>query len=381
MSNINKPSIFRIYENAKNDFLRLIIIDDDIHLIAFIENLNNFKEDLYSFIEEKSIVEFSVKRSVKVIDALFDNNKLSIEDTNNLSKEVLFFMKSSRFDEKYMESCFYLLNKCLHINPMIMGDVIFYNISHEENKKIDDAIIDYYIKNERFDLKWINEYTGENLIFDAVRNNSKRLVEELLLKNVPLDIISLRNENVFFYCRSIGLFEFLKQKEPKLDENIINNKKENILFKVKYSLLFKHLVENRGLNIYQRNIYNESIFTKMYSGDMVDIVSYLLSKGINVNELDRNGNNLLMNVLIKRQKMLSVLNSRLNNTFNQLITAGINLKQINNENYTAKDLVKNLKDNLDKNILNVINIAGEQVDISKNLTVNQEDTDKTKKRI
>lgn len=381
MSNINKPSIFKVYENAKNDFLRLIAMEDETHLIVFIENLNNFREDIYSFIEEKSLVEFSLKRSPLVIDILFNKDKLSIEDTNNISKEVLFFMKSNRFNEKYMDSCFYMLNKCLYVNPMIMGDVIFYNISYEKNKDIDDALINYYIKNDNFDLKWTNKHTGENLIFDAVRNNSKKLVEELLLKNIPLNVISLRNENVFFYCRSISLFELLKEKEPNLDEHLINNKGENILFKVKYCILFRHLVENRGLNIYQRNIYNESIFTKMYSGDMVDIVSYLLSKGMDVNEIDRNGNNLLMNVLIKRQKMLSILNSRLNNTFNQLIVAGINLKQINNENYTAKDLVKSLKANLDKDILNVINTAGEQVEILKKLTVNDNDTNKTKKRI
>lgn len=381
MSNINKPSIFRVYENAKNDFARLVVMEDDIHLVAFIENLNNFKEDLYSFIEEKSLVEFLVKRSSLVIDIIFDKNKLSIEDTNNISKEVLFFMKSNRFNEKYIDSCFHILNKCLHVNPMIMGDVIFYNISYENNKNINNVIIDYYIKNENFDLKWINKNTGENLIFDAVKNNSKELVEELFIKNVPLNIISLRNENVLFYCKSVELFEFLKEKEPRLNENLINNKQENILFKVKYSILFKYLVENKNLNIHQRNIYNETIFTKMYSGDMEDIVSYLLSKDMDVNEIDRNGNNLLMNILIKRQKMLSVLNSRLNNTFNKLIIAGINLKQVNNENYTARDLVKSLKDNLNKDTLNMINNAGEQVDIFTKLPVNNNDNDKTKKRI
>lgn len=381
MSNINKPSIFRVYENAKNDFARLVVMEDDVHLIAFIENLNNFKEDLYSFIEEKSLVEFLVKRSSLVIDTVFDKNKLSIEDTNNISKEVLFFMKSNRFNEKYIDSCFHILNKCLYVNPMIMGDVIFYNISYENNKNINDTLIDYYIKKENFDLKWINKNTGENLIFDAVKNNSKNLVEELFIKNVPLNIISSRNENVLFYCRSVELFEFLKEKEPRLNENLINNKQENILFKVKYSILFKYLVENKDLNIYQRNIYNETIFTKMYSGDMEDIVSYLLSKGMDANEIDRNGNNLLMNILIKRQKMLSVLNSRLNNTFNQLIIAGINLKQVNNESYTARDLVKSLKDNLNKDILNMINNAGEQVDIFTKLPVNNNDNDKTKKRI
>ena len=336
-NNIYKPlektniDIFSVFA-SKNFKERFLTIDEN----GFIESYHGFKNEL--------------KNIEKIID-FFRENKINIEFSKNLNKEVFsqlktYYIQICQLNEYKLETGEVFIEKIKNIlkinidslqnlNKNSNQDLILGNLNIYTNSKNN---INYYnnidnlnTNNYHFE---INDNEKENNQIISINNIYQNLNNFNLLNKIKFDI-NFEVKNIFKYnLKNIveNIFEYNLQD---INKNYINNLEKNI--KNKFEKFFEQNSFNQNdiYNFIKKNFYfyiienlSNSSFNKNEINENINLIENIIKNFENLNNVNLNFIN-----YDNKKNIIKLINSIENNNVNIL-----------NNDKLIKEIVKEIKD-------------------------------------
>lgn len=144
----------------------------------------------------------------------------------------------------------------------------------------------------------------ERILFESINSGEllhnygviQKKMDLLIANGLDINLKNSNNENILFACRSREVFLYFLDKIE--DIFLLNNNNENIAFHITRQqwyadddIIFKDVLENRGLNLSQINNDNQNL---LFFVRNLEFLKHLINKGLDVNISDSKGNTPLM---------------------------------------------------------------------------------------
>lgn len=144
----------------------------------------------------------------------------------------------------------------------------------------------------------------EMILFESINSGEllhnygviPKKMDLLIANGLDINLKNSNNENILFACRSRETFLYFINKVE--DIFLLNNNNENIAFHITRQqwyadddIIFKDVLENRGLNLSQINNNNQNL---LFFVRNMEFLKHLINKGLDINMSDSQGNTPLM---------------------------------------------------------------------------------------
>ncbi|WP_121628139.1 ankyrin repeat domain-containing protein [Poseidonibacter antarcticus] len=266
--------MFRFFKNSTNESFQKELFSENIDINKIQEDIDN-GIDINSLDENGKTILFSLcaKKKLEAIKILIKNGiDLSIE--NQYGKTVLG-EAVSHGDGVIIRL---LLENGFDINHKNSSKrTILQDVALEGNYKVFQILMSYHPNYDDLDSY------GRTVLFDAVEGGNVNIVKELVNHMENINVVDENNET--------PLFKAVLKENTKIAETLI---------------LFGMNLDS--LDNYKRNV----LFNTILQGNKnIDILKLMIKKGININQIDINGDNIIDEILyildLQRQTVKELL--------------------------------------------------------------------------
>lgn len=252
--------MFKFFKNSTNESFQKELFSENIDINKIQEDIDN-GININSLDENGKTILFSLcaKKKLKAIKILIKNGiDLSIE--NQYGKTVLG-EAVSHGDGVIIRL---LLENGFDINHKNSSKrTILQDVALEGNYKVFQILMSYHPNYDDLDSY------GRTVLFDAVEGGNVNIVKELVNHMENINVVDENNET--------ALFKAVLKENTKIAETLI---------------LFGMNLDS--LDNYKRNV----LFNTILQGNKnIDILKLMIKKGININQIDINGGNIIDEIL------------------------------------------------------------------------------------
>ena len=303
-----------------------------------------------------------------------------IDNTNNESLQYLLTLENNKVSKPTHGGVTYLLwaaykgNLALMSHLIDLGSDINFTTNRGTNillmsgfgSQVDTILYNFMFHNG-VDVNSSNSNETNILLALAGSDaNNKSTFDFLINKGLNWNYLDKEGNGFFHYAARAGNISNMKLAlDKQIDFQLINNNEENAIFFASYGRKRSEVIlqtftflDSLGLNPNSVNIDGQTPLHHAVKRGNIDVINFLINRGLNVNQIDHQGNTAFMNsVLGKVENVRRLLplskninhvnkdgHSALSNSvryfkkdaFDFLIENGADLKVINNE---GEDLI------------------------------------------
>ena len=313
---LNKESVL------KNKNLSLLLMD--LGLDPSIKN-NKGKNFLF-YAVTKGIENLDILE--KAVELGCDINSRSSDGSTVLHETINIFMNTKEEDKKdsLFKMIIELINKGIDINVLNKEKESAFFIAIKSGHQ---ELIDIFLNDERIDINQQNMYK-ETVLFIPVNKGLKNLalILKLLKFGINPNLKNLRGQSAIEMLINIILHLQNKKKSyPRITDKLdINGEYITILGKI---------LDSSAVDLSQLNSFGKPLFFDVLLHYNYGLFKMLKNRGININQKDKNGQNILFNFLnqdinntIKDKKLYLM-------TLQNLINLGIDINEKDNKGDTV----------------------------------------------
>lgn len=299
------------------------------YLLENTEDINN--KDFYG----NSIIFYAVSSgNEKILDEVLKNKKINLNCVNKNNETVLDYTVANYLktkDNKYFNIIEKLLDYNINTNKVNKNGE---NLIFDAIKQEDEKLISLFLSKDSFNKKQKNSL-GHTVLDEACFKGYENieLIKLLLKFNLPLDQRDYENSTILekliyinlHYEKDIEISTYLKEKSSANKE---------------YFALIKYFLENEKQNLQktlkEQTSKKQPIFFEPLVNYSFELFKLLQKSGINLNQTDFENNNIL-SYLIEHADTSSIQKQKLYlKTLQTLINLGID---INNKDKTGASIV------------------------------------------
>jgi ankyrin repeat protein len=311
----------------KNNNLALLLMDLGINPTILDKNGKNF---LFYAIS-KGIDNISIlKKAVSLgcnLDARNRDNKTLLMESINL------YLTTALDDKKEKLSHLKMIKELIHLGINVQAsDNNNENAFFLATKSEDRNLIHCLLENANIDINHQNNLGNTallSLVLNGIRNED--LIVLYLKKGANPDLLNLSKKSIVEIL--IDIILHIENKKPLAfeDETLLNENAE-------YANVLDIILKNYSIDINRLDSKGQPLFFDSILFFNFKLFKLLRTKSINLNQKDKNGNNIIFKLMEYNNKNLIKDKKLYLNTIKSLVNAGVDINAKNNEGVTALHL-------------------------------------------
>lgn len=311
----------------KNNNLALLLMDLGINPTILDKNGKNF---LFYAIS-KGIDNISIlKKAVSLgcnLDARNRDNKTLLMESINL------YLTTALDDKKEKLSHLKMIKELIHLGINVQAsDNNNENAFFLATKSEDRDLIHCLLENANIDINHQNNLGNTallSLVLNGIRNED--LIVLCLKKGANPDLLNLSKKSIIEIL--IDIILHIENKKPLAfeDETLLNENAE-------YANVLDIILKNYSIDINRLDSKGQPLFFDSILFFNFKLFKLLRTKSINLNQKDKNGNNIIFKLMEYNNKNLIKDKKLYLNTIKSLVNAGVDINAKNNEGVTALHL-------------------------------------------
>ena len=311
----------------KNNNLALLLMDLGINPTILDKNGKNF---LFYAIS-KGIDNISIlKKAVSLgcnLDARNRDNKTLLMESINL------YLTTALDDKKEKLSHLKMIKELIHLGINVQAsDNNNENAFFLATKSEDRNLIHCLLENANIDINHQNNLGNTallSLVLNGIRNED--LIVLCLKKGANPDLLNLSKKSIIEIL--IDIILHIENKKPLAFENetLLNENAE-------YANVLDIILKNYSIDINRLDSKGQPLFFDSILFFNFKLFKLLRTKSINLNQKDKNGNNIIFKLMEYNNKNLIKDKKLYLNTIKSLVNAGVDINAKNNEGVTALHL-------------------------------------------
>lgn len=311
----------------KNNNLALLLMDLGINPTILDKNGKNF---LFYAIS-KGIDNISIlKKAVSLgcnLDARNRDNKTLLMESINL------YLTTALDDKKEKLSHLKMIKELIHLGINVQAsDNNNENAFFLATKSEDRNLIHCLLENANIDINHQNNLGNTallSLVLNGIRNED--LIVLYLKKGANPDLLNLSKKSIVEIL--IDIILHIENKKPLAFENetLLNENAE-------YANVLDIILKNYSIDINRLDSKGQPLFFDSILFFNFKLFKLLRTKSINLNQKDKNGNNIIFKLMEYNNKNLIKDKKLYLNTIKSLVNAGVDINAKNNEGVTALHL-------------------------------------------
>lgn len=311
----------------KNNNLALLLMDLGINPTILDKNGKNFL--FYAIL--KGIDNISIlKKAVSLgcnLDARNRDNKTLLMESINL------YLTTALDDKKEKLSHLKMIKELIHLGINVQAsDNNNENAFFLATKSEDRNLIHCLLENANIDINHQNNLGNTallSLVLNGIRNED--LIVLYLKKGANPDLLNLSKKSIVEIL--IDIILHIENKKPLAFENetLLNENAE-------YANVLDIILKNYSIDINRLDSKGQPLFFDSILFFNFKLFKLLRTKSINLNQKDKNGNNIIFKLMEYNNKNLIKDKKLYLNTIKSLVNAGVDINAKNNEGVTALHL-------------------------------------------
>ncbi len=311
----------------KNNNLALLLMDLGINPTILDKNGKNFL--FYAIL--KGIDNISIlKKAVSLgcnLDARNRDNKTLLMESINL------YLTTALDDKKEKLSHLKMIKELIHLGINVQAsDNNNENAFFLATKSEDRNLIHCLLENANIDINHQNNLGNTallSLVLNGIRNED--LIVLCLKKGANPDLLNLSKKSIVEIL--IDIILHIENKKPLAFENetLLNENAE-------YANVLDIILKNYSIDINRLDSKGQPLFFDSILFFNFKLFKLLRTKSINLNQKDKNGNNIIFKLMEYNNKNLIKDKKLYLNTIKSLVNAGVDINAKNNEGVTALHL-------------------------------------------
>ena len=311
----------------KNNNLALLLMDLGINPTILDKNGKNFL--FYAIL--KGIDNISIlKKAVSLgcnLDARNRDNKTLLMESINL------YLTTALDDKKEKLSHLKMIKELIHLGINVQAsDNNNENAFFLATKSEDRNLIHCLLENANIDINHQNNLGNTallSLVLNGIRNED--LIVLCLKKGANPDLLNLSKKSIVEIL--IDIILHIENKKPLAfeDETLLNENAE-------YANVLDIILKNYSIDINRLDSKGQPLFFDSILFFNFKLFKLLRTKSINLNQKDKNGNNIIFKLMEYNNKNLIKDKKLYLNTIKSLVNAGVDINAKNNEGVTALHL-------------------------------------------
>ncbi len=311
----------------KNNNLALLLMDLGINPTILDKNGKNFL--FYAIL--KGIDNISIlKKAVSLgcnLDARNRDNKTLLMESINL------YLSTALDDKKEKLSHLKMIKELIHLGINVQAsDNNNENAFFLATKSEDRNLIHCLLENANIDINHQNNLGNTallSLVLNGIRNED--LIVLCLKKGANPDLLNLSKKSIVEIL--IDIILHIENKKPLAfeDETLLNENAE-------YANVLDIILKNYSIDINRLDSKGQPLFFDSILFFNFKLFKLLRTKNINLNQKDKNGNNIIFKLMEYNNKNLIKDKKLYLNTIKSLVNAGVDINAKNNEGVTALHL-------------------------------------------
>ena len=308
----------------KNNELALLLLDLGADPTILDKNGKNFLFYAISKgIKNVSLIEKAVELGCNINSRSGDNKTLLMESIN-------YFLETPKeeVEEKndHLEMIKELIRLGIDVNAIDdNNENAFFTATRSENREL----IHTFFENCQINLNHQNSHGDTvliHLILTGIRNSD--LIKLYLKKGANPDLLNNDGKSIIEILIDIILYSENKKPLDEQYEQLLNEDAE-------YANVLEHILKNYTIDINKLNSKEEPLFFNAILYFNFKLFKLLRTKNINLNQRDKNGNNIIFKLMEYNEKNLIKDKKLYLNTIRSLINVGVDINAKNNEGLTA----------------------------------------------
>lgn len=288
----------------------------------------------------KNFLFYAISKGIQNIDILkkavklgFNINIKNPENRTLLMESINFYLNTSIEDkeekENHLDMIKALINLGIDVNAIDNNEenVLFFASKNEDNK-----LINCLLSNSNINLNQQNN-KGNTILLDLVLSGIKNadLIRLFLKKGLNPNLLNISKKSIIEIL--IDIILHIENKKPLEfeDKNLLNENAE-------YANLLEIILKNSTIDINRLNSNGKPLFFDSILYFNFKLFKLLRMKNINLNQKDKDGNNIIFKLMEYNEKNLIKDKKLYLNTVRSLINVGININEKNLEGLTALHL-------------------------------------------
>lgn len=311
----------------KNNNLALLLMDLGINPTILDKNGKNFL--FYAIL--KGIDNISIlKKAVSLgcnLDARNRDNKTLLMESINL------YLTTALDDKKEKLSHLKMIKELIHLGINVQAsDNNNENAFFLATKSEDRNLIHCLLENANIDINHQNNLGNTallSLVLNGIRNED--LIVLCLKKGANPDLLNLSKKSIVEIL--IDIILHIENKKPLAFENetLLNENAE-------YANVLDIILKNYSIDINRLDSKGQPLFFDSILFFNFKLFKLLRTKSINLNQKDKNGNNIIFKLMEYNNKNLIKDKKLYLNTIKSLVNAGVDINAKNNEGVTSLHL-------------------------------------------
>lgn len=311
----------------KNNDLALLLMDLGVDPTILDKNGKNF---LFYAIS-KGIENLSIfKKAVSLGCNLNARNK---ENKTLLMESINFYLSTPYDDKKEKSNHLKMIKELIHLGINVQAfDNNKENALFLATKSEDRDLIHCLLENSNIDMNHQNNLGNTallSLVLNGIRNED--LIILYLKRGANPNLLNLSNKSIIEIL--IDIILHIENKKPLdfKEETLLNENAE-------YANVLDIILKNYSIDINRLGSKDQPLFFDSILFFNFKLFKLLRTKNINLNQKDKNGNNIIFKLMEYNNKNLIKDKKLYLNTIKSLVNAGVDINAKNNEGITALHL-------------------------------------------
>lgn len=285
----------------------------------------------------KNFLFYAISKGIKNINLLqkavnlgCNINSKSIDNKTLLMESISHYFDTPKDNIENRTNHLEMIKELIHLGINVNAldnnnETVFFSVTRSEDREL----INLFLENCRIDLNHQNNH-GETvlliLVLNGIRNSD--LIRLYLEKDANPDFENLMGKSIIEILIDIILYSENRKPLEFEYEILLNEDAE-------YANVLENILRNYPVNINRLNSKGEPLFFESIVHFNFKLFKLLRTKNINLNQKDKDGNNIIFKLMEYNEKNLIKDKKLYLNTIKSLINAGVDINAKNNEGLTA----------------------------------------------